>query len=140
MNGECIPEQRVIDFVEQERAFFEPLYPSFFELTTALAFRYFQEQAVDVAVVEVGLGGRLDCTNIVNPLVSVVTNISFDHINLLGNTLEAIAFEKAGIFKKGIPAVIGAAQPEVRTVFEKVAKEKGAKLVFAEEESPLEKI
>ena len=76
VNGECIPEQRVIDFVEQERAFFEPLYPSFFELTTALAFRYFQEQAVDVAVVEVGLGGRLDCTNIVNPLVSVVTNIS----------------------------------------------------------------
>ena len=140
VNGECIPEQRVIDFVEQERAFFEPLYPSFFELTTALAFRYFQEQEIDVAVVEVGLGGRLDCTNIVNPLVSVVTNISFDHINLLGNTLEAIAFEKAGIFKKGVPAVIGAAQPEVRAVFEKVAKEKGAKLVFAEEESPLEKI
>ena len=93
-----------------------------------------------MAVVEVGLGGRLDCTNIVNPLVSVVTNISFDHINLLGNTLEAIAFEKAGIFKKRVPAVIGAAQPEVRAVFEKVAKEKGAKLVFAEEESPLEKI
>ena len=139
VNGVCIPEQRVIDFVEQERAFFEPLYPSFFELTTALAFRYFQEQEVDVAVVEVGLGGRLDCTNIVNPLVSVVTNISFDHINLLGNTLEAIAFEKAGIFKKAVPAVIGAAQPEVRAVFEKVAKEKGAKLVFAEEESPLEK-
>lgn len=140
VNGVCIPEQRVIDFVEQERAFFEPLHPSFFELTTALAFRYFQEQEVDVAVVEVGLGGRLDCTNIVNPLVSVVTNISFDHINLLGNTLEAIAFEKAGIFKRGVPAVIGTAQPEVRAVFEKVGAEKGAKLVFAEEESPLENI
>lgn len=140
VNGVCISEQRVIDFVEEERAFFEPLHPSFFELTTALAFRYFQEQAVDVAVVEVGLGGRLDCTNIVNPLVSVVTNISFDHINLLGNTLEAIAFEKAGIFKKGVPAVIGTAQPEVRTIFEKVAAERGAKLVYAEEESPLEKI
>lgn len=140
VNGVCISEQRVIDFVEEERKFFEPLHPSFFELTTALAFRYFQEQAVDVAVVEVGLGGRLDCTNIVNPLVSVVTNISFDHINLLGNTLEAIAFEKAGIFKKGVPAVIGTAQPEVRTIFEKVAAERGAKLVFAEEEIPLEKI
>ena len=93
VNGEMISEQRVVDFVEQERAFFEPLYPSFFELTTALAFQYFAEQQVDVAVVEVGLGGRLDCTNIITPDVSVITNISFDHQQFLGDTLAKIAAE-----------------------------------------------
>ena len=99
VNGEMIPEQRVIDFVEQERAFFEPLHPSFFELTTALAFLYFAEQEIDVAVVEVGLGGRLDCTNIIMPDLSVITNISFDHQQFLGDTLPKIAAEKAGIIK-----------------------------------------
>ena len=99
VNGQMIPEQRVIDFVEQEHDFFAPLYPSFFELSTALAFLYFKEQKVDVAVVEVGLGGRLDCTNIIAPEVSVITNISFDHMQFLGNTLKAIAGEKAGIIK-----------------------------------------
>ncbi len=103
VNGEMIPEQRVVDFVEQERSFFEPLYPSFFELTTALAFKYFEEQKVDIAVVEVGLGGRLDCTNIITPLLSIITNISFDHTQFLGNTLAQIATEKAGIIKEGIP-------------------------------------
>ena len=91
VNGKPITEQRVIDFVESERHFFKPLHPSFFELTTALAFLYFQEQKVDIAVIEVGLGGRLDCTNIIRPELSVITNISFDHIQFLGNTLAKIA-------------------------------------------------
>lgn len=119
VNGEMIPQQRVVEFVEQERAFFEPLSPSFFELTTALAFLYFAEQQVDVAVVEVGLGGRLDCTNIIRPDLSVVTNISFDHQQLLGDTLPLIAAEKAGIIKPGVPVVIGETNghPEVRDVF-----------------------
>ena len=91
VNGEMIPEERVIDFVENERSFFEPLHPSFFELTTALAFQYFKEQQVDFAVIEVGLGGRLDCTNIITPQLSVITNISFDHTQFLGDTLEKIA-------------------------------------------------
>ena len=107
VNGEMIPEQRVVDFVVQERPFFEPLHPSFFELTTALAFLYFAEQKVDVAVVEVGLGGRLDCTNIINPDLVIITNISFDHQQFLGDTLPAIAAEKAGIIKPGIPVIIG---------------------------------
>ncbi|MCR5180034.1 MAG: bifunctional folylpolyglutamate synthase/dihydrofolate synthase [Bacteroidaceae bacterium] len=107
VNGEMIPEQRVVDFVERERGFFEPLHPSFFELTTALAFLYFAEQEIDVAVVEVGLGGRLDCTNIIRPDLSVITNISLDHQQFLGSTLPAIAAEKAGVIKKGVPVVVG---------------------------------
>ena len=86
VNGEMIPEQRVIDFVEKEKDFFEPLYPSFFEVVTAMAFKYFEEEKVDVAVIEVGLGGRLDCTNIIHPVLSLITNISFDHVALLGDT------------------------------------------------------
>ena len=109
VNGEMIPRQRVVDFVEQERDVFEPLHPSFFELATALAFKYFQEAQVDVAVIEVGLGGRLDCTNIIRPDLSIVTNISFDHVQFLGSTLPQIATEKAGIIKSGIPVVIGIA-------------------------------
>lgn len=135
VNGEMIPEQRVIDFVEQERTFFEPLYPSFFELTTALAFKYFEEQKVDVAVIEVGLGGRLDCTNIITPLLSIITNISFDHTQFLGDTLPKIAAEKAGIIKKGVPVVIGETNgnADVREVFTKKAEEVGAPIVFADE-------
>lgn len=133
VNGECIPEQYVVDFVEQERHFFEPLHPSFFELTTAMAFKHFKEMAVDVAVVEVGLGGRLDCTNIVSPILSVITNISFDHTQFLGNTLEQIAQEKAGIIKPHTPVVIGETIPETRLVFEAIAREKNAPLYFAEE-------
>lgn len=94
VNGECVSKEYVIDFVENERHFFEPLHPSFFELTTAMAFKYFAEQGVDIAVIEVGLGGRLDCTNIITPILSIITNISFDHTQFLGNTLEAIAREK----------------------------------------------
>lgn len=138
VDGEMIPEQRVVDFVEQERSFFEPLHPSFFELTTALAFQYFAEQKVDVAVIEVGLGGRLDCTNIIQPDLSIITNISFDHIQFLGNTLPKIAYEKAGIIKHNIPAIIGeAGEKEVREVFEKEAEEVGTELIFAKEENEL---
>lgn len=134
VNGRPISEQRVIDFVEKERAFFEPLHPSFFELTTALAFLYFKEQNIDIAVVEVGLGGRLDCTNIIRPELSIITNISFDHTQFLGNTLAKIAGEKAGIIKDHTPVVIGEACAETRPVFENKAKEMGAPITFAEDQ------
>ncbi len=125
VDGQMIPEQRVVDFVEKERTFFEPLTPSFFELTTALAFLYFAEQQVDVAVIEVGLGGRLDCTNIITPDLSVITNISFDHQQFLGSTLPKIAAEKAGIIKAGIPVIIGETNghKDVREVFQNTFEE-----------------
>ena len=134
VNGECLPEQYVIDFVEENRAFFEPLHPSFFELTTAMAFKYFAEQKVDYAVIEVGLGGRLDCTNIITPVLSVITNISFDHTQFLGNTLAEIAGEKAGIIKPDVPVVIGEYIEETRPVFEKVAEERHSPILFAQDE------
>lgn len=135
VNGKMISEQRVIDFVEQERSFFEPLYPSFFELTTALAFKYFEEQKVDVAVIEVGLGGRLDCTNIIEPDLSIITNISFDHVQFLGDTLEKIASEKAGIIKHQTPIMIGETNGHdgVKQVFLDTAKQKEAPIFFADE-------
>ncbi|MBR1667869.1 MAG: bifunctional folylpolyglutamate synthase/dihydrofolate synthase [Bacteroidaceae bacterium] len=139
VNGEMVSEQYVVDFVAEHRAFFEPLHPSFFELTTAMAFKYFAEQEVDVAVVEVGLGGRLDCTNIITPEVCVITNISFDHVMFLGNTLAKIAEEKAGIIKKNIPVVIGETVEETRPVFEAKAQEMGAPIFFAEEENEIKK-
>ncbi len=137
VNGEMIPEERVVTFVEQERAFFEPLHPSFFELTTALAFLYFAEQQVDVAVVEVGLGGRMDCTNIIQPDLSIITNISFDHQQFLGDTLALIAGEKAGIIKAGVPVVVGETNghADVRAVFVERAKALGSPLRFADEEA-----
>ncbi len=137
INGQMIPEQRVIDFVEQERSFFEPLHPSFFELSTALALLYFKEQQVDVAIIEVGLGGRLDCTNIIHPELSVITNISYDHTQFLGDTLEKIAGEKAGIIKSGVPAVIGETNGNkgVRDVFRQIARDKQTSIWFADEES-----
>lgn len=134
VNGECLPEQYVIDFVEENRAFFEPLHPSFFELTTAMAFKYFAEQKVDYAVIEVGLGGRLDCTNIITPVLSVITNISFDHTQFLGNTLAEIAGEKAGIIKPDVPVVIGEYIDETRPVFEKVVEERHSPILFAQDE------
>lgn len=135
VNGQMIPEARVVQFVEQERDFFEPLHPSFFELATALAFTYFKEQAVDVAVVEVGLGGRLDCTNIIRPVLSVITNISFDHTQFLGHTLPQIAREKAGIIKPHVPVVVGEtnSHADVREVFETTARSCDAPLRFADE-------
>lgn len=134
VNGEMISEKDVIEFVERERSFFEPLHPSFFELTTAMAFKYFAEQKVDIAVIEVGLGGRLDCTNIITPILSIITNISFDHTELLGNTLAKIAGEKAGIIKPNIPVIIGETTKETKTVFLKKAEEMDAPIFFAEEE------
>ncbi|WP_337482154.1 folylpolyglutamate synthase/dihydrofolate synthase family protein [Prevotellamassilia timonensis] len=133
INGEMMPQQYVIDFVEEERSFFEPLHPSFFELTTALAFKYFAEQHVDVAVIEVGLGGRLDCTNIISPILSVITNISFDHTQFLGSTLAQIASEKAGIIKHKVPVIIGECNAETRSVFEHKAHEVEAPILFAED-------
>lgn len=133
INGEMMPQQYVIDFVEKERSFFEPLHPSFFELTTALAFKYFAELHVDVAVIEVGLGGRLDCTNIISPILSVITNISFDHTQFLGNTLAQIASEKAGIIKHKVPVIIGECNAETRSVFEHKAHEVEAPILFAED-------
>ena len=133
INGVMIPEQYVVDFVENEKDFFEPLHPSFFELTTALAFKYFAENNVDIAVIEVGLGGRLDCTNIISPILSVITNIGFDHIQFLGNTLEKIASEKAGIIKNNTPVVIGETTPETRTVFIQKATSTNSAIYLAEE-------
>ena len=134
VNGLPIHENYVVDFVDQERFFFEPLEPSFFELTTAMAFKYFSDMNVDIAVIEVGLGGRLDCTNIITPILSVITNISLDHTNMLGNSLEQIAMEKAGIIKPGVPVVIGEALPETRPIFEAMATENKAPIVFAEDQ------
>ena len=133
INGEMIPEQFVIDFVEKERSFFEPLHPSFFELATAMAFKYFADENVDIAIVEVGLGGRLDCTNIIQPELSIITNISFDHTQFLGDTLAKIAYEKAGIMKKGVPVIIGEVTSETREVFEQQSKEVECPIIFAED-------
>lgn len=133
INGTPISKDYVVSFVEHERSFFEPLCPSFFELATAMAFKYFVDEQVDVAVIEVGLGGRLDCTNIITPDLSIITNISFDHVQFLGNTLAKIAVEKAGIIKKGIPVVIGETTPETKPVFMAKATEVGAPIYFAEE-------
>lgn len=135
VNGEMIPEERVIRFVEEERDFFEPLHPSFFELTTALALKYFQEENVDWAVIEVGLGGRLDCTNIITPRLAIITNISKDHTQFLGDTLTKIASEKAGIMKPHVPTLIGeAADRNVREVFINRSIKVNSALHFAEEE------
>lgn len=133
VNGQCISKERVVKFVKDERKFFEPLHPSFFELTTALAFKYFDEQKVDIAIIEVGLGGRLDCTNIISPILSIITNISFDHTQFLGDTLAKIAAEKAGIIKKGVPVIIGEANEETSPVFQSKANEVNSDIVFAED-------
>lgn len=133
VNGQCISKERVVKFVKDERKFFEPLHPSFFELTTALDFKYFDEQKVDIAIIEVGLGGRLDCTNIISPILSIITNISFDHTQFLGDTLAKIAAEKAGIIKKGVPVIIGEANEETRPVFQSKANEVNSDIVFAED-------
>ena len=140
VNGECVSEQYVVDFVAQERGFFEELHPSFFELTTAMAFKYFAEQHVDVAVIEVGLGGRLDCTNVITPVLSVITNIGLDHTQFLGNTLEKIAAEKAGIIKEHVPVVIGESRAETVGVFQAKAQEKHAEIYFAEDTPAIQRI
>ncbi len=133
VNGSMIDEDYVTRFVSSNIDFFKGLSPSFFELTTALAFSYFKDMGVDVAVIEVGMGGRLDCTNIIKPDLAVITNISLDHVQFLGNTLEQIAAEKAGIIKRYVPVVIGEANGHTRPVFEKKANEVGTEIVFAED-------
>ena len=134
INGEMIPEKYVTGFIEQNQDFFAALHPSFFEMTVAMAFKYFADREVDVAVIEVGLGGRLDSTNIITPLTSVITNISFDHMALLGDTLEKIAAEKSGIIKPHIPVVIGTRDRNYDFVFEGKARSCDAPLTFASDE------
>ncbi|MCJ8163692.1 bifunctional folylpolyglutamate synthase/dihydrofolate synthase [Pontibacter sp. E15-1] len=131
INGEELPERYLIDFVQQHQQLFERVQPSFFEMTVALAFRYFADQEVEVAVIEVGLGGRLDSTNIITPELCLITNIGYDHQALLGHTISAIASEKAGIIKSGIPTVISTRQEEAQEVFEAKAEEVGAPIYFA---------
>ena len=139
VNGEKIPQSYVVDFVERYRRQFEPLKPSFFELTSTMAFAYFRDMHVDYAIIEVGLGGRLDSTNIITPVLSVITNISKDHTQFLGNTLEEIAGEKAGIIKPGVPVVIGDVDKEnVMRVFREKAREVDAPLYASTELAPLQ--
>ena len=139
VNGEKIPQSYVVDFVERYRRQFEPLKPSFFELTSTMAFAYFRDMHVDYAIIEVGLGGRLDSTNIITPVLSVITNISKDHTQFLGNTLEEIAGEKAGIIKPGVPVVIGDVDKEnVMRVFREKAREVNAPLYASTELAPLQ--
>ena len=134
VNGEMVSEDFVCRFVEDAKPLIEERSPSFFEITTLMAFDYFRQAQVDFAVIEVGLGGRLDCTNIISPIASVITSISKDHTQLLGDTLEAIAREKAGIIKPHTPVIIGRGEsPEVREVFVKKAAEEEAPIIFAEE-------
>lgn len=131
VNGQMISEQTVIDFVTAHKVDFERIEPSFFEMTVALAFDVFAKEKVDIAIVEVGLGGRLDSTNIINPLLSVITNIGWDHMNMLGDTLQLIAGEKAGIIKANTPVVIGEYQPEVADIFTEKARKENAPITFA---------
>lgn len=140
INGEMMPEAAVVDFTAREKEKIEEISPSFFEVTVAMAFDYFAAEQVDIAIIEVGLGGRLDSTNIITPVLSVITNISFDHMNLLGNTLPEIAGEKAGIIKPGIPVVIGEKQDESAPVFISKAKETSSQLVFASTELRLDDV
>jgi dihydrofolate synthase/folylpolyglutamate synthase len=137
LNGKMMPEQKVVDFIESHRSFFEENQLSFFEMTVGLAFDYFKNEKVDIAIIEVGLGGRLDSTNVINPEVSVITNIGLDHTQFLGTTLAEIASEKAGIIKSKIPVVIGEAKPETTAVFiDKARKEKSFILFVEKEELP----
>lgn len=138
INGAKIPKEKVVDFVKRYQESGYSGHPSFFELTMMMAFDYFAQEKVDYAVIEVGMGGRLDSTNIITPLLSVITNISKDHTQFLGKTLEAIATEKAGIIKENVPAVVGEAKGTVREVFEEKASEAGTTILFAEDFRPLQ--
>lgn len=133
INRQIIPEEAVVDFVKKYRKTFDKIKPSFFEMTTAMAFKYFSDEKVDIAIIETGMGGRLDSTNIITPILSVITNIGIDHTQFLGNTIEKIAIEKAGIIKKNIPVVIGERQNEIADIFIKIAKSNNSYIVFADE-------
>lgn len=134
INGQEVSKQFVIGFIKRNKAFFEANKLSFFEMTVGMAFEYFSKQKIDIAVVEVGLGGRLDSTNIITPEVSVITNIGLDHTRFLGDTLEAIAIEKGGIIKPNIPVVVGETQEETMPIFKKLAKNNNSEIVFADKE------
>ena len=140
INGDMIPQQAVVDFVAQHSPLITDKHLSFFEMTVGMAFDYFAREQVDIAVVEVGMGGRLDSTNVVTPLLSVITNIGLDHTQFLGDTLEKIAFEKAGIIKEGIPVVVGETQPETRPVFIRTAAERHAPITFADQHYHIDRI
>lgn len=133
VNGQFMTEEAVVDFVAEHKTVIEQIQPSFFEITVAMAFDYFARQEVDYAVIEVGLGGRLDSTNVITPLLSVITNIGYDHMQFLGDTLPEIAGEKAGIIKPGIPVIIGETQLEVAEVFKGIAEEREAPILFADQ-------
>lgn len=139
LNGKMIPQDEVVDFINEQRSNIEEIDPSFFEVTVALAFDYFAQEEVDIAVIEVGLGGRLDSTNIITPLVSVVTNIGYDHVDILGNTLSKIASEKAGIIKPGVPVVVGEQHPETIATFAEKSKEMNSELIYACDEWKISK-
>jgi dihydrofolate synthase/folylpolyglutamate synthase len=140
INGTLVTEKYITDFVNEYEELLDQVQPSFFEATVAMAFDYFSKEKVDIAVIEVGLGGRLDSTNIVTPLVSVITNIGFDHMQFLGNTLPEIASEKAGIIKQNVPVVIGETADATREVFIQVAKNNDATIVFADQQIQIKKI
>lgn len=140
INGQMIPEQNVIDFIGNNKTKFEEMQLSFFEMATGMAFDYFAKEKVDIAIIEVGLGGRLDSTNVIHPELSVITNISLDHVNMLGDTLAEIAVEKAGIIKPKTPVVIGETQPETKDVFIKKAQECNAPIYFADQIIDCDKI
>jgi dihydrofolate synthase / folylpolyglutamate synthase len=133
VNGQMIAEQHVVDFVTTTKATSESIKPSFFELTVAMAFDHFAKEKVDIAVIETGLGGLLDSTNVITPILSIITNIGYDHQNILGNTLPEIATQKAGIIKENVPVVIGETLPETKDIFVTTALEKNAAIIFAEE-------
>ncbi|HET8886326.1 MAG TPA: folylpolyglutamate synthase/dihydrofolate synthase family protein [Salinimicrobium sp.] len=133
INGKEIPENYVIDFMQEHRKFFEENNLSFFEMSVGLAFDFFASEKVDITIIEVGLGGRLDSTNIISPELSIITNIGLDHTQILGDSLEKIAAEKAGIIKEGIPVVIGKTSPETKPVFEDFSNRKNAPIIFAED-------
>ena len=137
VNGEMIPKDFVVEFVERFQNWDYAGQPSFFELTSAMAFDYFAMQKVDFAIIEVGLGGRLDSTNIITPILSIITNISIDHTEFLGNTIEEIASEKAGIIKAGVPAIVGEAKGSVRDVFVEKANDVKAPIIFVNDNNPV---
>lgn len=136
INGIPVYKKFVFDFIKKNKLFFEAHDLSFFEMTVGMAFQYFEKEKIDIAIVEVGLGGRLDSTNIITPEVSLITNIGYDHVEMLGDTIAKIAFEKAGIIKPGIPVVISELQEETATVFNNIAGERGSKIIFAGEVIP----
>ena len=136
INGKPVSKKFVVDFIKKNKLFLQAHDLSFFEMTVGMAFQYFEKENIDIAIVEVGLGGRLDSTNIILPEVSLITNIGYDHVEMLGDTIAKIAYEKAGIIKPGVPVVISELQEETATVFNNIARERGSRITFAGEVIP----